>query len=110
MTSIPTRLFAGSCAAITALAFSFVALGGVMFELKRLYFDTALSANKLIFGSLLRFVSHEQVLFGSDYPYAPEPTTVASIKGLANLELPSDVLLAIERTNALRLLQTVEAA
>ena len=83
---------------------------GVMFELKRLYFDTALSANKLIFGSLLRFVSHEQVLFGSDYPYAPEPTTVASIKGLANLELPSDVLLAIERTNALRLLQTVEAA
>lgn len=81
---------------------------GVMFELKRLYFDTALSANKLIFSSLLKFVSHEQVLFGSDYPYAPEATTVASIKGLANLGLPPDILHAIERTNALRLLKATE--
>jgi predicted TIM-barrel fold metal-dependent hydrolase len=83
---------------------------GVMFELKRLYFDTALSANELIFSSLLKFVPHEQVLFGSDYPYAPEPTTVASIKGLANLGLAPDVLHAIERTNALRLLKAVEVA
>ncbi|MGB6081255.1 MAG: amidohydrolase family protein [Xanthobacteraceae bacterium] len=81
---------------------------GVMFELKRLYFDTALSANKLIFSALLKFVSHEQVLFGSDYPYAPEATTSASIKGLANLGLPPDVLHAIERTNALRLLRATE--
>lgn len=81
---------------------------GVMFELKRLYFDTALSANRLVFSSLLKFVSHEQVLFGSDYPYAPETTTVASIKGLADLGLPPDVLHAIERTNALRLLKATE--
>lgn len=81
---------------------------GVMFELKRLYFDTALSANELIFSSLLKFISHEQVLFGSDYPYVPEATTVASIKGLANLGLPPDVLHAAERTNALRLLKVVE--
>ena len=81
---------------------------GAMFELKRLYFDTALSANKLIFGSLLKFVSHEQILFGSDYPYAPETTMTATVKGLSDLELPPDVLRAIERTNALRLLNAVE--
>jgi 6-methylsalicylate decarboxylase len=81
---------------------------GAMFELKRLFFDTALSANVLIFSSLLKFVSHEQVLFGSDYPYAPETTTVASIKGLANLGLPQEILYAIERTNALRLLAAVK--
>lgn len=82
---------------------------GVMFELKRLFFDTALSANKLAFSALLKLVAPEQVLFGSDYPFAPETTMVATIKGLANLELPPDVLHAIERTNALRLLQAVEA-
>lgn len=81
---------------------------GVMYEFRRLYFDTALSANKLIFSALLKFVSHERVLFGSDYPYAPEATTVASVKGLADLGLPADVLHAIERTNALRLLKTTE--
>ncbi|MCO5131359.1 MAG: amidohydrolase [Xanthobacteraceae bacterium] len=82
---------------------------GVMFELKRLYFDTALSANGLIFSALLEFVSHEQILFGSDYPYAPEATTAASVKGLAGLGLPPDILHAIERTNALRLLKVTEA-
>lgn len=78
---------------------------GAMFELKRLFFDTALSANPLIFGALLRFVPHTQVLFGSDYPYAPESTMVASVDGLSKLGVPSDVLAAIERGNALRLLQ-----
>lgn len=78
---------------------------GAMFELKRLFFDTALSANPLIFSTLLKFVSHEQVLFGSDYPYAPEATMVATVKGLSNLGLPPDVLEDIERKNALRLLQ-----
>jgi hypothetical protein len=33
---------------------------------------------------------------------------VASIKGLANLGLPQEILYAIERTNALRLLAAVK--
>jgi 6-methylsalicylate decarboxylase len=77
---------------------------GVMFELKRLFFDTALSANALAFSALLTLVTPDQVLFGSDYPFAPETTMVASIKGLAGLGLAPEVLHAIERTNALRLL------
>ena len=77
---------------------------GVMFELKRLFFDTALSANHLAFSALLKLVAPEQVLFGSDYPFAPESTMTATVKGLSELGLPPDVLHAIERTNALRLL------
>jgi predicted TIM-barrel fold metal-dependent hydrolase len=78
---------------------------GVMFELKRLFFDTALSANRLAFGALLQLVAPEKVLFGSDYPFAPETTMVATIKGLADLGLAPDVLRAIERDNAVGLLR-----
>jgi predicted TIM-barrel fold metal-dependent hydrolase len=77
---------------------------GVMFELKRLFFDTALSANELAFSALLKLVATDQVLFGSDYPFAPETTMTATVKGLSNLGLSDDALHAIERTNALRLL------
>jgi len=34
---------------------------GVMFELKRLFFDTALSANRFAFSALLKLVAPEQV-------------------------------------------------
>ena len=78
---------------------------GVIFELKRLFFDTALSANQLAFSALLKLVASEQVLFGSDYPFAPEATMAATVKGLANLGLAPDVLYAIERGNAVRLLK-----
>jgi predicted TIM-barrel fold metal-dependent hydrolase len=77
---------------------------GVMFELKRLFFDTALSANEFAFSALLKLVAPDQVLFGSDYPFAPETTMTATVKGLADLGLPAEVLQAIERTNALKLL------
>jgi predicted TIM-barrel fold metal-dependent hydrolase len=82
---------------------------GVMFELKRLFFDTALSANKLAFSALLQLVAPEKVLFGSDYPFAPETTMVATIKGLADLGLAPDVLRAIERDNAVGLLRSHDA-
>jgi predicted TIM-barrel fold metal-dependent hydrolase len=78
---------------------------GVIFELKRLFFDTALSANQLAFSALLKLVASEQVLFGSDYPFAPEATMAATVKGLTNLGLAPEVLHAIERGNALRLLK-----
>jgi len=77
---------------------------GVMFELKRLFLDTVLSANELAFSALLKFVAPTQVLFGRDYPFAPEATMTASVKGLSELALPPETLHAIERANALRLL------
>jgi predicted TIM-barrel fold metal-dependent hydrolase len=78
---------------------------GVIAMLKKLYFDTALSANKYSFAALTELVSHHQILFGSDYPFAPEDTTAASIKSLGELGLPVEQLAAIERGNALALFQ-----
>lgn len=77
---------------------------GVIAELKRLYYDTALSANRLAMDTLFALVTTQQVVFGSDYPYAPEDTMVGTVKGLAALKLPDADLAAIERGNALKLM------
>ncbi len=82
---------------------------GVLPELERLYYDTALSANWLAFRSLLELVTPDKVLFGSDYPFAPEATMTATVQGLIELGLDSDVLQGIERDNALALFPGVRA-
>jgi 6-methylsalicylate decarboxylase len=78
-----------------------------MFEFRRLYYDTALSANRLAFSALLELVAPQQVLFGSDYPFAPEKTMTDSVRGLTQLGLPLDVLRGIERDNASALLKRI---
>jgi predicted TIM-barrel fold metal-dependent hydrolase len=83
---------------------------GVIPEFRRLYYDTALSANWFAFRSLLQLVKISNILFGSDYPFAPEPTTTATVKGLAELGLSAEDLRAIERDNALRLLPGLKTA
>ena len=82
---------------------------GVLPELERLYYDTALSANWLAFRSLLELVTPDKVLFGSDYPFAPEATMTATVQGLIELGLDSDVLQGIERDNALALFPGIRA-
>ena len=77
---------------------------GVIAELERLYYDTALSANWLAFRSLFELVTPDHVLFGSDYPFAPEATMTGSVKALQGMGLDADVLKGIERDNALRIL------
>ena len=83
---------------------------GVVPELQRLYYDTALSANRYAFRSLLELVPPAQVLFGSDYPFAPEATMTATIRELGNLGLRPEDRRAIERENALRLLPRMKSA
>ena len=70
---------------------------GVLAELRRLYYDTALSANPLTFAALLKLVAPTNVLFGSDYPFAPEATMTATVRGLGALGLGVSDLMAIER-------------
>jgi len=77
---------------------------GVIFELERLYFDTALSASHRIFGSLRQIAAPDRILFASDYPFAAEDTMTATVEGLARLGLVEEELLAIERANALALM------
>ncbi len=76
---------------------------GVIAELERLYYDTALSANWQAFRSLFELVTPDKVLFGSDYPFAPEATMAGSIKALREMGLEPEVLRGIERNHALKL-------
>lgn len=77
---------------------------GVITLLKRLHFDTALSANATAIAGLLRLTGIERILFGSDFPHAPEDTMAASLRGLADLDLTAEELAKIEGGNAARLL------
>jgi predicted TIM-barrel fold metal-dependent hydrolase len=46
-------------------------------QLKRFYFDTALSGSPTALPSLLAFAEPDHVFFGSDFPYAPAPVVGA---------------------------------
>lgn len=74
---------------------------GVLYELKRFYYDTAWSAHPMALASLTRLVDVSQILFGSDYPYR---TGEDHVVGLREFGFSLADLRAIERGNALRLL------
>lgn len=76
---------------------------GVIPELQRLYFDVALSANQIAFGSLLELTEPSKTLFGSDYPHAGEPTMAATVSALHELGLAPDAVRGIQWENAARL-------
>lgn len=82
---------------------------GVLQQLRNLYFDTALSANEFALGALLRLTSADHVLFGSDYPHAPEATMNLSVRSLPELVSNPTDLGKIERENALRLMPGLKA-
>jgi len=61
-------------------------------------------------GTLLELVGPSQIVFGSDYPFAPAPVTEASVRGLASFggfDVPQRA--AIEQDNALALLPGLRA-
>ena len=77
---------------------------GAIAYLKQLYYDTALSAVPYAFRSLQELVDPSHILFGSDLPFAPEPITAATIKGITEYDgFTAQVKAAIERDNALAL-------
>lgn len=63
---------------------------GALHYLRQFYYDTALSASSHNMASLLELIGPDHILFGSDYPYAPEPITGASIGLLNKSSLLSD--------------------
>jgi predicted TIM-barrel fold metal-dependent hydrolase len=75
---------------------------GVLYELRRLFFETAQSANPYALGPLTRLVAKTQICFGTDFPYRP---IADNVSGLAECGLfsPRDLEL-VERANAARLL------
>jgi 6-methylsalicylate decarboxylase len=57
---------------------------GVMTYLKQFYYDTALSAYPNALRSLQELVDASHILFGSDYPSAPEVAIYLSVQGIQN--------------------------
>jgi predicted TIM-barrel fold metal-dependent hydrolase len=79
---------------------------GVEYELKRLYYEIASSANPAAMAALKNVVPISQILFGSDYPYVPIAVTAG---GMTNLGLSAADLRAIGRGNALAILPRLES-
>jgi predicted TIM-barrel fold metal-dependent hydrolase len=77
---------------------------GVATYLGHLYYDTALSASPHALRSLQELVEPSHILFGSDYPFAPELATIATIEGLRSYDgFDERTLKEIEQDNALSL-------
>ncbi|MCV9936314.1 amidohydrolase [Boseaceae bacterium BT-24-1] len=82
---------------------------GVKALLQTLYFDTALSVEPPVLDTLMSLTTPAHVLFGSDYPYAPEDAMMAGVKSLDAMALSSEATDAILSGNALRLLPSLKA-
>jgi 6-methylsalicylate decarboxylase len=77
---------------------------GVMTYLKQFYYDTALSANPYALRSLQELVDASHILFGSDYPFAPEVVTGFTVHGIQNYNgFDEQARKAIARESALAL-------
>ena len=73
-------------------------------DLKSLYYDTALSASPYALRSLQELVAPAHILFGSDYPFAPEMAISLTIYGLNSFDgFDEKELSEINRENALDL-------
>jgi 6-methylsalicylate decarboxylase len=73
-------------------------------QLQKFYFDTALSGSPTVFPSLLVFAAPGHVLFGCDWPYAPD-ATVAYFTGMYEEHIPEGLARAsIDRAAAESLL------
>ncbi len=74
---------------------------GIEFELKRLHYDIASSANPPAMAALMKLVPTSQILFGSDYPFVRIAETA---DGMTQVGLSAADLQATGRDNALALL------
>ena len=79
---------------------------GMDHELKRLYYDVALAANKPALAALFGYVPVSQVLLGSDYPFG---SSTDGIRGLEEFGLDAGDLKAIYRGNAEGLIPRLKA-
>jgi predicted TIM-barrel fold metal-dependent hydrolase len=78
---------------------------GVMYELKKFYYDTAQGNHDGALHALMQLVTTSQVLFGTDYPFRPGSEEV---QGLAAYPYKRQEREAIERLNALKLMPTLK--
>lgn len=77
--------------------------------LRSLYFDTALSTNAVTLAALQKFVPLSQLVFGSDYPFAPEQVIAGGVRSLGKQGWSAVDLKAITHGNAGALLAKTDA-
>jgi predicted TIM-barrel fold metal-dependent hydrolase len=77
---------------------------GAITYIKRLYYDTALSTSRYTLRSLQELIDISHILFGSDYPFLPEPAVAATISDFQSYDgFTEQDRGAIEWANALSL-------
>lgn len=86
-------------------------LTNVLTYLRRLYYDTTLSPSSYALKPVMELAGPSQILFGSDFPYAPPPIVAAEVDGLERLDVFDAVTRpAMEETNALALFPRLASA
>jgi predicted TIM-barrel fold metal-dependent hydrolase len=69
-----------------------------------LYYETALAGSRNSLLPTLEVTTPDHILFGTDWPAAPEPTVVRNIDNLTSFDgFTAQELRAVERDNALKL-------
>jgi 6-methylsalicylate decarboxylase len=78
--------------------------------LRRLYYDTAMAASPYTFPSLRALIEPGHILFGSDFPFMPEHTTIETLTGIERHgDFDPDDVKGITRENARALFPRVRA-
>ena len=72
-------------------------------DARRFYFDTAISADPVVLKGLFEFARLGHVLFGSDFPNAPDEAIKACTEFLEGYDLEPEVLRGVQYKNALAL-------
>ena len=72
----------------------------IIAEFRRFYFDTALSAGPAAFPTLTAFAEPGHILFGSDFPHAPEEVGKVFTDNLDGADLCARQITAINRDSA----------
>ena len=84
---------------------------GAIAYLKRLYYDTAMSATPYALSSLRELVGPSHILFGSDNPFLPEREIAEMVQGLESYQpFDSAARAAIDRGSALALFPRLRRA
>jgi predicted TIM-barrel fold metal-dependent hydrolase len=81
-----------------------LAPNGVLYELKRQYYDTASASNPSTLSALMNLVPSSQIVFGSDFPFLSAQDAASD---LMHSGLPSKTVEAINRDNAVRLFERI---
>lgn len=80
---------------------------GVLFEIQKMYYDTAQAFNEYTLPAFTKLVPMSHILFGTDYPFARAETVT---KGLTAFAFSPAELRAIDRDNALELFPRLKQA